>query len=345
MASSCLLRLGKRFGRLGAPPGALAALACFSACGSPSSTATSIGAVPNASAVADPTRSYPKPSPTPYVFKFETVNDPGSRSYTQVMGVEDLGQIVGGYRTSASGASRGFTSLEPYSKFKGIDYPSAISTVPTSLSNNRLIAGYFTDNSSGHHTWGFIRDRGVWTQYKDPKTPKGPNSVNELLGINDSDIAVGFYVDSYGRDQPYELYGGHYQPLKPPGALSAVASGINWRGDIVGSETLSDGTTEGWFLRDGTYYQLSYPHAKQTQALALNFQDQIVGSYVDGSGGVHGYILTDPKSNVNRYWQAIDEPDAVGTTVITSINDHHAISGWFVGSDGDTNGFTATLKE
>jgi hypothetical protein len=283
-------------------------------------------------------------STTSYSYQFVTVNDPASSTFTRVLGIDDLGEVVGYYGSGTpSDPSHGFSSSEPYTKFKTLNFPLAVNTVATSLSNTRIVAGYFEDNSTGHHTFGFMRNRGVWTYYKDFKTPKGPESVNELLGVNDSDIAVGFYKDSYGNDIPYELASGHYLALHPPGAVTAMATGINQPGDITGVETLASGLTEGWLLRNGTYSQFLYPGASSTQAFAINHSAVVVGSYVD-SAGTHGFILTKPGNPSGQSWQSIDEPNAVGTTVVTSINDHDAISGWYVDSSGNTDGFVATIQ-
>jgi uncharacterized membrane protein len=281
------------------------------------------------------------PSPTPYNWNFVTVNDPSSSTSSRVLGIDDLGQVVGNFGSGTpSDPSHGFSSLTPYTQFRTLNFPLAVNTVATSISGTRIVAGYFVDNSPGRHTFGFIRNRAIWTYYKDFKTPKGPNTVNELLGINDSGIAVGFYKDSYGNDMPYELADGHYQPLRPPGAVTAMATGINKPGDITGAETLASGVTEGWALRNGVYSQFSYAGASSTQAFAINYQGEIVGSYVDGAG-THGFILT---SLSQQQWQSIDEPNAAGVTVVTSINDHHTISGWYVDASGRTNGFVATIQ-
>jgi hypothetical protein len=284
------------------------------------------------------------PSPTPYAYKFVTVNDPASTRFTRVLGVDDLGQVVGYYgRGTQSDPSHGFSSLVPYTQFHTLNFPLAVNTVATSISGTRIVAGYFVDNSQGHHTFGFIRNRAIWTYYKDFKTPKGPNSVNELLGVNDEGIAVGFYTDSYGNDIPYELAGGHYVELHPPNAVSAMATGINKPGDVTGTETLASGVTEGWLLRNGTYTQFSYSGPNSTQSFAINYQEQVAGSYVDRAG-THGFILTKPGSPSGQVWQSIDEPNAAGTTVVTSINDHDTITGWYVNASGHTDGFVATAR-
>jgi hypothetical protein len=314
----------------------------IAACNGETSVPSGISALPAQG--AKPRGSTPKPSPTPYQWTFTTVNDGGSTAYNCVMGIDELNQVVGSYGGTSSAPSQGFTTEYPYTKFKNVDYPGGVSTVATSMSSNRLFAGYYVDNKEGAHTWGWIRDKGVWTQYKDLKTPKGAGSVNELLGINDNQISVGFYINSYGDDIPYELAEGHYLQLDPPDYVSATANGVNLTGILTGTETLADGTIEGWLLRSQSYYEFEYPNSKATYANALNFQQQVVGWYKDSKGETHGYVLTNPTSPSGAYWQSVDEPNAAGVTMIYSINGKHSISGCYVDSSGNTDGFVGILK-
>lgn len=284
------------------------------------------------------------PTATPYKYSYNTVDDEGgSTTFNQVLGMNDLGAVVGYYENASF--THGFTSFPPYSTFHVIEYPNAVTTVATSTSNNKIIAGYFTQTTKvGTTTLGFIRDKGLWATYKDFHTPKGPDPINELLGVNGNDIAVGFYVDAYGNDQPYAVANRQYSALKPPGYVSARATGVNLRGDIVGSAVLNDGTTVGWVYRAGNYREFSFPNSTDTEPTSLNIQNQIAGSYVDASGNTHGFVVTDLANTQRVLWQTIDEPNAVGTTVVTTVNNHHNISGWYIDSDGNTNGFVATVS-
>ncbi len=282
-----------------------------------------------------------EPTATPYDYSYLKVDDEGgSQTFNRILGMDDLGAVVGYF--SSGSITKGFNSFPPYTKFRVIDYPNSQSTVATSMSNNLYFAGYFHDTGRGGHTWGFIRYKGIWGMYQDSHTPKGPNTVNQILGINDNDIAVGFYVDSNGHDQPFEYSNRHYAGLKPPNAISAQATGINLRGDIVGTELLSNGNTVGWIYRSGAYKQIQYPNSTDTEPTGANLQDQVVGSYVDAYG-THGFVATAPGNPSQANWQTIDEPDAAATTVVTSINNHHAISGWYVDANGNNNGFVATI--
>jgi hypothetical protein len=316
--------------------------AAIAACNGPSPLAPS-----SSSQVASGLRFSPatKPSPTPYQFAFATVDNPGSSTFNRATCINELGSIAGYYGSGTqSDPSHGYITMPPYTKFRQENYPGAISTTLLSMSTNHLRAGYFVDNTQQHNTWGFVQNHGIWGLYKDFKTPKGP-FTDTLLSINGSDIAVGYYMDGSDNDHPFELIVAlnKYTPLEPPGAQSALATGINLRGDISGTETLYNGQTEGWLLRGGIYTQFSYPASTSTQAHGLDFEEQIVGSYVDSGGLTHGFILTNPTSPSGQLWQTVDEPNAAGTTVINGINTRHAIVGWYLDSSGYTHGFTATV--
>lgn len=304
---------------------------------------SSLRAAPLSSQAVAPLSGSATPTPIPFVF--QTVNDPNS-SVNRVMGINERGKVVGTVgRGSGSDIPGSYSALPPYPKFRAEDYPGAQGTSATSLTSNRVIAGYVVGPQQLNGVWAFVRTDGVWTLLKDRKEGTGSDAVTEILGINDSYIAVGFYVNSSGAEVPVELNAitERFTNLKPPGAVSAQATGINGKGNITGTETLSNGSVVGFFLQTGTYYPISYPGAQATQALGLNWQDQVVGDYEDASGAIHGFVLTYPTNGgTKQYWQSVDEPNAGGTTVITGMNNHSGICGWYVDGSGNVNGFVAS---
>ena len=89
-----------------------------------------------------------------------------------------------------------------------------------------------------------------------------------------------------------------YQPIDHPNAKSTSASGINARGDVVGSFTDQANITHGFLLRGEDFVTIDYPGATATQARGINFQGDIVGTHqganlnTPGSGGdIHGFLL------------------------------------------------------
>lgn len=283
----------------------------------------------------------------PSSYSFQTINNPNDPNTTVLTGINNLDKLAGYYGTGKSRRPySGFVVYEPYGKnnFKRADFPGAYETQVWALNNKKSIAGYFVD--SVHHSWifGFIETGGIWTEYKNPKLRGGSSNVTELLGLNDAGLAVGFYTDDKGVNHAFELNPsiGKYHAILPSGLLSVKATGINGKGDVCGYGTVASGATVSWLLKGGAFTIFAYAGSLDTEALGLNWQDQIVGRYVDVTGNTHGFILSNPLTS--QLWQTVDDPDAKGTTVVTSIEDHRNLVGYYVDSSGNTNGFLGTYK-
>ncbi len=308
----------------------LATLAACSGAGSPSAPPA--------------TASLARPPGASSGFTFTTVDDQAD-SFNEVLGINDGAKLTGFYGSgSSSDSSVGYIVVAPYGQnnFRPESYPGALDTELTGLNDKRTFVGFYRD--SQNDVRGLVLVGGIWTNYKHPHgMPKG-KSVTELLGVNNSDIAVGFYTDSSGVNEAFtlDILTGHYRPLSPPGGDNAVATSISGRGDIVGY-LQKQGHSVGFLLRRGAYTEFSYPGATDTKFLGVTVYDQIVGLYSGSSGATHGFLLTNPLK-VSIAWQQIDEPGAVGTTVVTGINQSDDIVGYYVDSAGHTNGFFASRK-
>ncbi len=281
-------------------------------------------------------------------FKFQTIDGPDGSQAT-VTGINARRETAGYWIDARSGGPEysGFVSRFPYHKFKSINYPGADGTVPAAVTGERLAAGYVIEPPRLNGVWGFVLENGSWTLLKDGSEGKGKHAVTEIWGINDSALAVGFYENAGGTKIPFELDvpNGDFTDLHPPGATGdAAATGINGKGDITGWETTSTGV-KGFFLQAGTYYPFNYPGAIATYALSINWPDQIVGFYVDASNVRHGFLLIGPsKGGGQQVWQMIDAPGGAGGTVVTGINNHDDICGYYVDAYGVQHGFVAQPK-
>ena len=311
----------------------------LSACNGPSGWSS--GAVPVAS---QQTHALATSSPIP--FKFQTVDDPNSNQ-NEVTGINGRGKIVGTFGGgSASNIPESYSSQPGYTKFRGMNYPGAEGTVATSLGRNGLVAGYVINPNQLNGIWAFIRSNGIWTLLEDSKEGNGDNAVTEILGINDSGYAVGYYTNSSGVEIPFKLniVTEDFSNLNPPGANSAEATGISAKGNLCGTEVLNNGSSEGFYLQNSTYYTLNYPAAANTWAWAINFDNQIAGQYQDASGNLHGFILINPTAGSgSRIWQSVDISYAVSTK-LTGINSGQWISGSYVDTAGNTHGFVGIPK-
>jgi uncharacterized membrane protein len=91
-----------------------------------------------------------------------------------------------------------------------------------------------------------------------------------------------------------------FTTIDVPGAVFTSASGINPRGDIVGSYTDGTGRAHGFLLRDGEFTAIDFRDAAGTvvagtDARGIGPSGEIVGTYSvagEPAVNVHGYLLT-----------------------------------------------------
>jgi hypothetical protein len=276
-------------------------------------------------------------SPKTSAFTFATIDAP-SGPPTEILGINNLSKLCGFY----GDPSVGFTVRPPYEakQFFKLLFPGAADTVVTSINNTNVVAGWFEDAKGG--IFGFTRWEGIWTEYQDNHLLHQPQ-YTKILGLSDDELAVGYYeLKKIDHSFELNLVTGKFQTIAPPNAKSSAATGINGKGDIVGWLTLANGTTEGWLLKGGLFTVFAYPAAAETQAASLDWSDDIVGSFQDASGNTHGFLLTDVLKV--QTWTQIDDPDASGQTVVTGINNHHTMVGYYNDSSGSFSGFSANQK-
>jgi hypothetical protein len=266
-----------------------------------------------------------------------TLNDAEHPTDNWLIGINDAQSISGYFIGKGSDPVVYYVVVPPYGPDDYRYYRYRRGVTITSLIG-KTISGYIIDPEKLNGVWGFIKKNKVWTLFRDPNEGHGQYAVTEILGLDSSDFAVGFYVDRFGADVPFELMviSGSFVDLKPPGAASARATGINIKGDIVGWLTGPRGA-KGFMLKAGAYQVFSYPKSMSTQALGLNFQEQIVGSYVDTSGVTHGFLLSGPVNHPQ--WQSFDNPKANGSATLTGINTHGDVVGNYFDKTGNTHGF------
>lgn len=271
------------------------------------------------------------------------MDDPGAYStVNRLLGLNNQGHIVGSYGSGVpSDPSEGYSTISPYgaNNYQSVVYPKAADTIATCLNNTRMLAGYYV--AGGGKTYGFLLTEGLWWTYQDPHA-RGKAATTEILGINDLGTAVGYYKSSHSTGS-FELNVAleKYDVVTPPLGDKVIATGINGTGDVVGYMA-QGGTTVGFLRKNGTYTTFSYPGAASTQFLGVTAHDYVVGSFKDQAGATHGFLLVSPLWKRGTTWQQIDDPEGVGTTVVTSVNIHKALVGYYVDSYGVTHGFLAT---
>jgi hypothetical protein len=277
------------------------------------------------------------------VYTFTTLDDQADPTFNQLLGINNT-NVISGYFGSGvlpSHPNKGYVLSPPYGQanYTNENFPSSAQTQVVAINNMGETAGFWVNPHLTNA--GFIERNGVFTSYVDPLTPAGRGSVNQLLGINDNGIAVGFYNDANGNSHAYMVNQatGVFTAI-PHQGKSTQATGINDAGDVVGFDMSAAGVTSSFLIKGGVVTRFQFPGGSDTQAFGINKSDQIVGSYLDGAGVMHGFVLDHPTTT--PAWHSVDDPNGVGSTVINGENDAGDLVGFYTDSAGNTDGMLAT---
>jgi hypothetical protein len=297
-------------------------------------------------------------------YQFHTINDPADPSFngmtfTNLLGINNSSLIAGFYGSGQGGdPNKGFLLTLP-NTFMPMNFPGSAQTQMTGLNDTGTAVGYLYKTNGGvlvDNQFGFYEKGGIFFHVDNPKTPKSPPPgiliENQLLGVTNNDLAVGFYnsvgMDGTG-DHPvshgytYDIATNTFSAdINDPNASltngGTVAAAINNSGDIAGFYTDAGGTIHG-FLKDGNVFTtVDAPGATLTELLGLNDKGWAVGFDVVG-GKMHGIIFN------GMTIKTVDDPSALcmactGTT-FNGINDKGQIVGFFGDAAGNTDGLLA----
>jgi hypothetical protein len=284
-------------------------------------------------------------------YRFQTIDNPRDLTFNQLLGINDEGVIAGYFGSGAQDHPNQGYVIPPFNRdyFGSENFPGSVQTQVTGLNNRGVTVGFWTSMNTASMTnnnFGFVDVDGHFRNADFPTSDPASPPVDQLLGVNDNDIAVGFYTDGQGNNHGYEynINTGRYSTVTYQGApgASLTAAAINDRGDVAGFYTNpSTGDTDG-FIKFGnrTFIDLSVPGASATTALGVNNYDEVVGTYTVGSGSsavMHGFTWT-PQHG----FRTVDDPHGVGTTTINGVNDFGQVVGFYVDANGNTDGFLAT---
>jgi hypothetical protein len=319
-----------------------AAATLITACSGGSLTPSTAPGAASAGAAAQAPNAL-RPSVSRAGFQFTTLDDQADPTFNQ-LGINNKGEIAGyfGIGSLPAHPNKGYVLPPPYGQADYVDenFPGSVQTQVTAINTHGDTAGFWVDSKNVNR--GFIEWKGVFTSYTDPHTGKG--TVNQILGINDSGIAVGFYDDASGNSHGFTLNQatGKFKAVIVPGAAKVTVTGINDAGDITGFSTSasSSGQTTSFLLRGGQLTEFSFPGGSNTQSLGVNNSDQMVGSYDDGAGVMHGFLLSDALTHAK--WRSIDDPKGIGSTVINGLNDKNEMVGFYTDAANNVDGMLIT---
>ena len=285
-------------------------------------------------------------------YSFETLDNAHDVTFNQLLGINDEGVIAGYFGSGAAGhPNKGYLLLPPYGQANYVNenFTHSVQTQVTGLNNRGVTVGFWSNTNKGvgmDANFGWVNVNGHFRSVNFPTEDPATPPVDQLLGVNDSDIAVGFWVDANGNNHGYEYnigtgsYSSIVDPNSPGASLTAAA--INDLGQVAGFYTNpATGNTDGFLLSHGRLTDLAVKGASATMALGVNSLGEVVGTYTVGSGSsavMHGFTWTRQHG-----FTTVDDPHGVGTTTINGVNDRGQLVGFYtVDNNAITDGFLAT---
>jgi hypothetical protein len=307
-----------------------------------------------AGAVASPALATPHGGGTKY--QFETLDNQADVTFNQLLGINQHGVIAGYFGSGQAGhPNKGYLLSFPYGQgqYRSENWPVSVQTQVTGLNDHGVTVGFWSTmnnaNNMNNDNRAFVSDHGYFIDGDFPIDTANAATppVDQLLGVDDNDVAVGFYTDANGNNHAYtfDINRNQYNEITPSGITSPTAAGINNHGDIAGfgTDSTSDssaGQVVGYLLRrDGRVTILNVPGSSMTQALGVNDDNEVVGVYQVGTGSsavTHGFTWTQWGG-----FQTVDDPHGIGATTINGVNDKGELVGFYTDGAGNTDGLLA----
>ena len=282
-------------------------------------------------------------------YQFRTVDNAADLTFNQLLGVNNEGVIVGYFGSGAQGhPNKGYLLGHAY---QNENFPGSVQTQVTGLNDDGVTVGFWSKMNTAsmvNDNFGFFSVGGKFYSVNFPTGNNASPPVDQLLGVNDHDVAVGFYTNAQGNNRGYEynIRTRRFTRVLVPGAPSGVAgpslttAAINNYGDVAGFYAKTSSLTDAFLrLHDGRFITLAVPGASMTQAFGVNDHDEVVGAYAVGTGSsatMHGFTW-----RPGHGFTTVDDPHGVGTTTINGVNDAGDLVGFYVDSAGNTDGMIA----
>src|SRR6202451_4224588 len=251
--------------------------------------AVGLAGAASASTLSPASAASPASSATTGGYSFRTLDNANDVTFNQLLGINDFGVIAGYFGSGAQDHPNKGYELLP-GRYINENSPGSVQTQVTGLNNTGVTVGFWSSMNNAsmvNDNFGFV-DVGGHFRNADFRTgnPASP-PVDQLLGVNDQDIAVGFYTDANGNNHGYEynIREGRFSTVTESGVTSLTAAAINNLDQVAGFYTNpATGNTDGFLKANGRFTDLAVPGASATMALGLNIRDEVVGTYTVGAG-------------------------------------------------------------
>jgi hypothetical protein len=283
-------------------------------------------------------------------YRFVTLDNQHDVTFNQLLGINNYGEIAGYFGSGAAGhPNKGYRLYPPYGQrnYVNENFPHSVQTQVTGLNDNGVTVGFWSSMNTAsmvNNNFGFWAQNGHYHTADFPTGDPASPPADQLLGVNDHDVAVGFWTDAQGNNHGYEYSIGNHRystvtdPSAPTASLTAAA--INNYGNVAGFYTNpATGNTDGFLKIGRTFIDLAVPGASSAMALGVNDHDEVVGTYTVGSGStavMHGFTW-----KPGHGFTTVNDPNGVNTTTINGVNDAGDLVGFYVDAAGNTDGLLA----
>jgi hypothetical protein len=282
-------------------------------------------------------------------YHFQTLNNNADSTFNQLLGINDDDVIAGYFGSGAQGhPNKGYELWTP-STYRNENFPNSVQTQVTGLNDEGVTVGFFSTMNTASMTnnnFGFYQSNGSFHEVNFPTGDNASPQADQLLGVNDHGIAVGFYTNGQGNSRGYEynIKTGQFTRVLSPGftngtslsSPSLTATAINNHGDVAGFYNKTSSQVDAFLLHNGQFITLAVPGASMTQAFGVNDSDEVVGAYTVGTGNsaqTHGFTW-----RPGYGFTTVDDPHGIGATTINGVNDHGDLVGFYTDSVGNTDG-------
>ena len=283
-------------------------------------------------------------------YRFVTLDNHRDLTFNQLLGINNRGEIAGYFGSGAADhPNKGYQLYPPFGQrdYVNENFPHSVQTQVTGLNDNGVTVGFWSSMNTTtmvNNNFGFWEQNGHYHTADFPASDPASPPVDQLLGVNDHDVAVGFWNDSAGNSHGYEynIKTRHYSSVTDPSAPTASlsANAINNYGNVAGTYTNpSTGDMDGFLKVGGTFIDLAVKGASSTMALGVNDHDEVVGTYTDGTGSsavMHGFTW-----KPGQGFKTVNDPYGATTTTINGVNNAGDLVGFYVDAAGNTDGFLA----
>jgi hypothetical protein len=283
-------------------------------------------------------------------YRFVTLDNHRDLTFNQLLGINNHGEIAGYFGSGAAGhPNKGYQLYPPFGQrdYVNENFPHSEQTQVTGLNDNGITVGFWSSMNTTtmvNNNFGFWEQNGHYHTADFPTSDPASPPVDQLLGVNDHDVAVGFWNDSASNSHGYEynIKTRHYSSVTDPSAPTASlsANAINNYGNVAGTYTNpSTGHMDGFLKIGGTFIDLAVHDASSTMALGVNDHDEVVGTYTDGTGSsavMHGFTW-----KPGQGFKTVNDPYGATTTTINGVNNAGDLVGFYVDSATNTDGFLA----